>query len=304
MNATSSINLPLSNPPFFDRIVLKAGESIPENLDLQGCIAFTRDANSYGILHKIIYIFQRIIAFFSRKKELFDSYMSHGFIVLKKDQQNKDHLFIAHSIISSVPICTASRNYLQKKDVTEVVIYRPRNPEIREMLTRYGYQTAYTDPSLLPDNEKEAGAKKGKGSFSVGDMIASIFVPQTLREKADIRIAYLAADLLLGNQFKSVNGKKQESMFCSPYALSVLQGSVLINAMTGEERKDLVQLADRAKIAQAIFERFKQKTEDNISKTYWQNDILRIKTLYAMSAHIGEVLHSMSEELNLPGPLG
>ena len=114
------------------------------------------------------------------------------------------------------------------------------------MIIKYGYQTSYTNPKFLPEQEREAAAKKGKGQFSILKMSASIFVKQKLRDKADKRIAYLAADLLLGNQFKTVDGKKQEAMFCAPYTLAVLQASIVIDSMTTDVRETLTNLKDRA----------------------------------------------------------
>lgn len=281
--------------PLFDKIVLKAKSSLPEDLDLKGCIAFTRDTNHKGWLHQLVYIVQKIIACLSRKNAFFDTNLSHGFVVLDKDKNKKDYLLLSHAVIGKTSIRTASRNYLQEDDVTELVIYRPRNQNVRELIAKYGAQTAYTDPKYLPEAEREAGAKKGKGQFSLSNMIASLFVRQKLRDKADKRMAYLAADLLLGNQFKTVNGKEQKAMFCSAYALAVIQGSVLINALTEADREALVQLKDRAQIANAIFGKFKQKSDGAVSKAYWEDKVLRIKTNYATSAHIGEVLNTISD---------
>ena len=281
--------------PFFDKIVLKAKKGIPEDLDLKGCIAFTRDTNHKGWLHKLIYAVQRIIAFLYRKNSFFDVHLSHGIVILDKDKNKKDHLIIAHSVVGKTSIRTASRNYLQENYVTELVIYRPRNPNLRELIYKYGYQTSYTNPKHLLPQQQEAAAKKGKGQFSIPKMIASVFVKQKLRQKADKRIAYLAADLLLGNQFLTVKGKGQEAMFCGPYALAVLQGSELVNSLTKVEQVSLINLKDRTKIASQIFAKYKNKSINDVSKAYWNNTVLRIKTNFETSAHVGEVFHSISK---------
>lgn len=273
--------------PLFDKIVLKTNQNLPENLDLSGSIAFTRDTKHTGWIHKILYIAQRITAFLQQKKEVFDPNYCHGLIILNHDKIKKNNLVIAHSVLGKESIRTASRNYLQDREVTELVIYRPRDKKIRELMTQYGYQTSYTNPKYLPENEREAASKKEKGQFSVANMFISLVTPQKLQRKVDARISLLAADLLMGQQFKTANGKKQEAMYCTPYALAVLQGSLVVNALTDKEKITLKNLGDRQLIASALSKRLDQPDES------WKNKVFHIKTDYAMSAHVVEILDSL-----------
>lgn len=276
----------------FEKIVIKAGTDIPENLDVRGCIAFTRDKKLVGFLHKLIYLVQKILAIFHRRP-LFDPYMMHGVIVLEKDKRRPGRLIVSHAVKhKDAEIKSDSTDHIHKNEVTEMIFYRPRNPKLIELLANYGAQTCF--PSHIPENERGSAGNRGRGKFSIPTMIACVFVPPTLRRHADKRIAMIAADLLLKNQLKTVNGKKQESFFCTPYALAVLQGSVIVNAIPEAEKEKLIQLNDRAKITDAIFRRYKEKTQDPISKTYWENKILRIKTRFASSAQVCEVLDSLS----------
>lgn len=293
--AINSINAPLIDPTIrengylFDRLEISKGD-LPKGVDLSGCIAITRDRNHTGWLHILMWIGQLINAIlFKRKTEY--STMAHGLIIVKHDDNKPNNLIVAHSVYSGIR--TSRRNYLAENEVTEMVVYIPKDRTLRDSLINYANQTAF--------NPKDKEGVKKAAEFSTCDMLGSILHNRkytkgaTRSETVMRRVSEVVTDLLLGTQL--LNKKNQvRSYFCTPYATSILQGSILINSMKPEEIEDLKKLTDRQKIADAIFNRIKEKNSDDaLSKTYWEHRVCRWNTRFIMSSVAAASLDRMSE---------
>jgi hypothetical protein len=287
----------------FDRIELPAKGSLPKGLDLSGSIAITRDKNHLGWLHQLIYIAQKISAWLFNRKA--DHELAHGMIVLQHDKNpnKKDHLIIAHSVFDGVH--TSSRNYLADEYVTHLIIYIPKDKKLRELLVKYGNQTAY-NPKVKGEDGKTA---KKLPEFSICDMIRSLCYNRrytneaTRSEKVMHRISGVVTDLLLGNQI--LNKKNRiRNFFCMPYASTILQGSILINSMSQTEidslKGNFIGPDRREKIAKVIFNRISNKNmDDSLSRTFWENRLCRWNTRFIMSSTASATLDRVSEPLKL-----
>lgn len=288
--------------PMFDKIVLKAGEDLPldiegKPIDLSGAIALTRNTKSDHWLHKLISIAQKVHRWLTGRKG--DNKLAHGVIILDKDArpEKKNNLIISHAVFDGIR--TASRDYLHEGNITEMYIYIPKDKHLRELIKTYGNQTAYVNEKHLPDGEK----KKVLPPFSIKDMFRSLWhnkKPKACpRENIVKRTSFVVADLLLGNQILDKKNKPK-AFFCTPYAATVLQGSVLINSLS-KDQIDQIKNVDgkersRDEIAATIHQKlFKHDTADSLSNTYWQNQLCKWDARFLMSSYASETLDRMSE---------
>lgn len=276
----------------FNKIVLKANQSLPVDstgkvIDLSGSIALTRDSKPRGrFLHCLIWLIQKIHAVLFGKKV--DPFMMHGLLILGNDPKKEDHLIIAHSVFSGIQ--TASRNYLKMSDVTEMVIYIPKDEKLRQMLINYGFQTAYTAPQFRKENRLYG---KEHPQFSIYDMATSAFNCRrgAKTKEAISRISYVAADLLLGNQILDKKGKPA-SFYCTPYIFSMLQASALIRGLKQREVKRMIKGHSRDQIAGIIASKI-QNPRSGLSHIY-QTPICKRHPQWVMSSYASRALDKLS----------
>lgn len=142
---------------YFDRYVFDREHPIPDNLDLKGAIAFNRDENREGSLHRILFICQKI--FYALFRRGADPYMTHGWVCLGRDPNNNQAIvqlehgiftseettlrktLVAHGVFTGIK--TSTRDYLNESDVTQSYLYIPRNDHVRENILKYAHQSVY-----------------------------------------------------------------------------------------------------------------------------------------------------------------
>ncbi|MFQ5729006.1 MAG: hypothetical protein ACE5GN_01425 [Waddliaceae bacterium] len=291
----------------FEKIVLKANKGLPTDqngnpIDLRGCVAITQDAKHQGWLHKVMWLAQRIHTFILGRWKC-DSTFCHGMIILDRDRTGRkgkeDNLIVAHSVLDGIH--TSSCNYLKEKHVTGLVVYRPVDPKLRELLIKHGNRTAYTDPRFQTD-PSATDYKVQKAGFSFFDFISSCFrnlfsAPSNITKKHTARIV---ADLLMDNQILDSKGKKPHAFFCMPYVMSVLQGSMLIQALSDEDKKALLvdeqgKPKSRKALAKAIYSKIKKKDNaDALSRAYWDSKICQQNARYITSCYAAKELDKVS----------
>jgi hypothetical protein len=109
------------------------------------------------------------------------------------------------------------------------------------------------------------------------------------------RLAYLIADLLLGRQFAEKDGKQLRSFYCVSYVLSILQGSMIIHAMTPEEIQELKNKGNREEMAEEILTYIQDKESGHtISEIYHRNKICRLDSRFIMASYITKILDKYS----------
>jgi hypothetical protein len=292
--------------------VEKNNGSIPQTLkDLQhlGAIAITQDQKPHTFIHLLFNLVQKIHAFIFRrnKNSTAETAFCHGMIITGKSAKGDkpNNLLIAHAVFNGIK--TADSNYLNipSNDVTELVIYLPKDENLRKLLITHAKQTAFTPEKFLPEGE----TKKEHVGFSYLNMIRS--VANNLRKRTQIKkvsecskqaLAYAVADLIKGNQFLDKKGRIQK-FFCMSYAMTVLQSSMMINAMPDQTKASL-QILSREKVANYVLERINKKSEDSVSRVYHENKICRLNGSFIMSSYAGKTLNKFSERAPVPtGPL-
>jgi hypothetical protein len=266
-------------------------------VEFSGCFAITRDTKHTGWLHKLICLAQKIHSFLFRRQNV-DTNYSHGLIIVDGNSQSSKFT-LAHAVIGR-GICTTSRDYLKDDDITEIVIWKPRDPTIRESLKNHALQTAYTDERF---RKPAIDYGKKKIDFSVVKMGLSVFGNRQEKQRKSIqeRVSHIAADLLLGNQLGDRHGVP-ERMFCIPYVFSVLQGTLLVNSLSEDEKKALQtnpenrnSLEHRNAIANRINERLKtHKLGDPLAATYWNNPLFTHDSSLLMSCDAAKTLDQLS----------
>ena len=285
---------------------------------LSGSIGITRDTKKKGWLHPLLNKGQRLNSFFQGRNA--DPAMAHGMIILKnavkKEGEDKIHPFVfAHSVFQGIQ--TAKRDYLQEDEVTELIIYRPKDAHIRELFCKNAYKTAYVNKRELATPE----SPQQKSPFSIWDLLSSIFRNKKHEACAKYgtqpskrmmkRTALLMADLLLGNQILNRKGNPR-ALFCMPYAVGILQGSLIMKALdeVGEEAKNKfindkkgVPLA-RDQLSKKILESIAVTNKEDLEQddtfaqalweTYWgDNKMPRIDYRYVMSAYVAKNLDKL-----------
>lgn len=299
VSATKPNLTPGFSPLRFDKYVFRKGETIPAELDIRGAIAITRDTKHKGWLHVLFYIFQLIQRLFFPKR-CRDANMCHGMIILERDTKHTKKLIIAHSVFGGVK--TASVNYLSPdtKDVTELVVYIPKEKNLREKLVWNAHRSAYTRPQFRSPSAGDRDIVKNP--FSVADMFGALFSRQSDNpsKQSMRRTALLVADMLLDGQIKN-RKEKPRALFCVPYGLMALQGTMLIESLHPADVQILTQETDgklrtRMKIADVVFERLKQNaTNDPLAQCFWNNPIAKIDGRFATASRTATVLDLHSD---------
>jgi hypothetical protein len=305
----SVMSAPINPNQLFYKIVLKTQkdggtgklpDQLPEGIELRGCIAFTKDTRRRTLFNIMVSLAQKLHAFiFNRKDD--DTNVCHGFLIMNCDDKRPNNLIISHSTIKGIR--TTSRNYLIDPAATEIVIYVPKEKALRDLIERYGHQTAYTDPAFRTDgNTKNERMEMPKFSFK--DLISSIFhKKESKSSKVKKRTSYVVTDLLMGQQIKN-RLNRPKPFFCSPYVLSVLQVSLLLKQLSEEQKFHLInqdgQPLDRNAIAKSILGKIETYDEaDPLSKSYFLNRICRLDARFAPSCYTARALDKVSQEVFL-----
>jgi hypothetical protein len=269
------------HPIHFDKYVFRKGEVIPPELDLRGSIAVTRDSKHQTILHVIFFIAQKIHNFLFGRRD--DANMAHWAIILEKSPHDPQTHHMSHSNFPFIQKNTRSYlnpNSKHSRDITELIIYIPKNPLLRAQIA----QTA-----------EETVREENKSPFSIGDIVQSFFnKPSVNPSKRTIRRTSLAtADALHHDLFKNRRNQPR-SLFCTAYASFIGQSSILINSLTQDEKDELSALS-RDDLAKKLYKRIKrQNPEDALSCAYWQNPICRLNSRFAMSSFTTSVMDAQS----------
>lgn len=282
----------------FDKYVLKKHDVIPKDLDLRGAIIIERDTKHQGFLHFLLWIAQKIHAFFCGTKGV-DINLCHGSIIMGRGQKPND-LIVNHSALSR-GIATSKLNHTEHKQVTGCVIYVPKNQALRDIVFEYSKQTCY-------DSRGKYGnvVKKNLAEFSVGDMVGSLFHGMKKNPSEDVkrRTAKVVADLLMGNQLLDHSGKKKHKFFCVPYVSSLLVGSHLILSLEEGEKEWLLQKNNgtkrsRSEVAHLIYHSIRKKIPTNsLSKAYWDNEISRQDLRFLISGQFARIIDKVSTTRN------
>ncbi|NGX42332.1 MAG: hypothetical protein K940chlam7_00610 [Chlamydiae bacterium] len=301
----NSTKNPTKPQALFEKIVLDTSKGVPTDLngnkiDLSGCIAITRDTKHKGILHILIWVAQKIHSFLFGRRNT-DANLVHTSIILKSDgkKEKPDHLVLAHALLGGIH--TTSQSYFNKKDerVTEFVVWRPIDPKLQELLLKHADQTVFNKKR---EEQEGVDYRIRKAGFGIVDMIGSTFrsTSKTPSQGAISRTANVVADLLLGNQILDKKGEKPHQFFCTPYVMSVLQGSLLIQALSDENKEKLLHDEDgntrsREELAHIIYCKISQKSDaSTISKAYWNSRICQLNARYLQSCYAADALDEVS----------
>ena len=158
----------------FDRYVIPKGGIVPPYLSLKGAVGITQDLKRSTWLHKIFYLAQKTHCLFFRNNH--DPYRAHWMLFIDKDETDPYRHYIAHSVFSGIK--RIEKRYIDpksthSKDVTSLIIYIPRDSDVRNLLAHHAIITSYDaiSTTFIPKN---------KGSFSIVDMIKSFFKKSSL----------------------------------------------------------------------------------------------------------------------------
>lgn len=276
-----------------------------------GSIAISKDANHSGFVHKLIYIGQKIRALFSSSRQI-DPELCHAMIVLKNGTKPPDStshpFYIAHSDPGGIRI--ENYDYLSDPTVTDLVIYRPRDPEIRSLYKVYASMTAYTEEEAT----KTFFSPTQRPHYSYWDMFFSLFQrkrhaiyeKKIKSEEITKRTSYLVADFFLQNQIKNPSGKPM-SFICSGFVSSVLQGTLIVYGLKGQTMKEISDFIyaagpyphNRDRLAKKIKKCFlKDHPNDHVAHSLWnafrQNKLTNYNSRFAMPAYIARSLDKLS----------
>jgi len=296
----------LSSPVAFEQFELTAKRHLPVGADYSGAIAITKDSAHKGLLHKLFKVAQLIHNFLF--KIGCDTDLCHAMVVLKRvdtgDINARDQLVVAHSVTAGLK--TTKVNYLDypDNDVTGMLVYRPKHEGLRNLLAKYGNQTAYTIEKNIPANAEPGAYASAQVSFSFIKMVLSFFYKPKVLESPHHRISKIAADLLMRRQLHNDKSTEKEGFLCSGYATSVLQGSMLICALkeldpTLDDASSVggavkfvgVTYGDRNALAARIHAKLMDET-DPLHAFFNQNPILHLNPTYTISGFMAKKLDS------------
>lgn len=291
---------------------------------LGGSIAFSKDENRVGWLHKLCYIAQLFHKFITGHFKKTDAYVCHGYIITGKGIPNS---IAVHPYMVCDPlfkgIVRTSADYLQDNEVTEVQIFKPKDEKLRQRIKEYATMTAFPKMAETDKGKTDItqwkyyinGCAKLKAKFSFANLVISPFfngrhiVSKNPSNRVLMRTSYLIADFMKKNQIMDENGKLQ-GFFCSSYVSTVLQGSFIMNKLL-EVYKDDPQALElfmqdkhgqplsRKALAEKIAVSCSGKDESNalaktLNEIYNEEDLARIDSKYLMSARFVELADSLS----------
>jgi len=295
---------PTAPPIEFDKYVFKKDELIPTTLNLKGAICIEKDTKKTGWLHKLMHfiqiIHQCLARIFGWTKKRIDPNLCHGSIIMDRVSDTKNIFIGDHSLLKN-GVKTTEMNYHDQKNITHLIVYVPKNQELRDLLIKHAQQTCYEETGKYGHTNKDR-----IGQFPVKDLIMCSFhrprkkPTKTMQE----RTARAVADLLMGNQFLDEKGEKARSFFCIPYLTSVLTASHLIQSLKPGEKELLLMKRDgkertRDEVAKQIYFSICDRIETNsLSNAYWRNPINQIDTRYLGTSYVAIIFKIVVKALD------
>ncbi len=293
----------------------KAGKRLLDSDFFAGSVAISRDTNHVGIHHKLIFAGQWLHRLINRRSRAVDPNLCHGMLVLKQGVKSRaalQHPFlIAHACDQGVR--TANRDCLREKDVTQLILYRPLDADVRALCTEYGERTAFVEKK----EQRTFFAPEKKTPFSNLGLISALF--RNKRHSmcgkngpidADVmeRTAYLVTDFLFQTQLKDRQGNLR-GQFCSSYVTSALQGVLFLDGLKKHKIGEIARFiqdnggcqSSRDSVAKKVYDcLLKEPIEehDPVGHSLWvayrRNKITQYDSQYAMSAYVARVLDTLS----------
>lgn len=265
----------------FTKFVVSKSQSIPFHVNLEGAVAFTRDTKHVGALHKFFYYLQNAYYNMHRKKAC-DANLCHGMIFLKKGLKDDKTVLIAHSVFKG--IVTSDRNYLEDPDLTELVIYVPSDKKTRSIMVKFAEQTS-KNPKM------HTWKKNTYMPFSLKDLLLSLFHSNDNPSKEKMSRTVLATIDLIQGHFITNRRKKPKGLFCTPYAMTLLQSASITSKLSKEE-EFLLKTAPRERAAKKLYQ-WLNDTNHSLGKEFQRNRLWQFDTRYGMSGKAAALLDSL-----------
>jgi len=291
----------IPTPILFDRYRIGKEDPLPHNIPLEGAVAITRDTTHHGFVGKGIFTVQSVHNAFMRLfgKPKADTHLRHGVIVLGRDPnpEKPNNLLIAHSTLSGIKM--SSWNYHTDSDMTQFMLWVPKSENLREALVQHANQTAYNrykadDPDYTVQ----------RADFSYPDIAKGIFYNhRSTPSRASMELtARATAQLLIGEQFLDEEQRPQ-SFFCTPYVITVLQGTLLLDKLRKREIKRLAkqevqELQDQIFVALMTHAHRRHRADhalSKLSKEFWENPVIHLNGRYVLSCYAARALDKVSD---------
>lgn len=255
-----------------------------KTIDLAGSLVFTQDTTVTGPFHVLIHFAQRLyFLLFGHKNKPINPFLMHGMIILNRQDDGK--ILYAHSSFGGIK--TGCKKYLDEPDVTELVIYRPKDDALRGRISTLARQSAYVPP-------KHRSGQKGldldaAGRFSYLDNIRSFFIkkqyPVIDSQRIKKRLSHAVDDLYHGRTILNRKGKPRD-FFCTPYVLTILQAAVLLQNLSDEDAK-----AHPNDLANHVFTKLNNSDDnDPIRKCFLEHSFMQLDGRFTMTAYAARVL--------------
>ena len=279
----------------------------------RGSMSLSLDARHVSLIHKIIYVFQKIHAWLTgRHVDNEQASACHGMVILGKGiaGKKKAHPFlVAHAFVKGIQ--TSNNDYNQTDEATGLLIYRPVDGRVREIYKHMAEQTAFVDnvkqrTALSPKERHQNSPWKMALSFFHNKKHSACLQHGPIRQGIKKKIASLVADTLLGSQPRDAKGHLQ-SFFCAPYALSLLQAALFmkeIDTVEEEMKKQFLQdreghLLSRKKLIDRIVFSFEKEDKDNgVASKFWKlfstQKLVRLDAEYMMPCYAIKYLNKLS----------
>lgn len=265
----------------FEKFIVQKNQSIPPQVNLKGAIAFSRDTNHVGTLHKLFYYFQTVY-YQAHRQQKCDPNLCHGMVFMRKGLKDKTVL-IAHSVFKG--IVTSDRDYLKDPDVTELVIYVPKDEKTRSIMVKFAEQT-----SKNPRNHP--WKKHTYMPFSLKDLIFSLFFSDDKPNQRKMRRTASATVDLLQGKFIHNRHNKPKGLFCTPYAMTLLQSASIVSQLTASEEKMLKSLSKDQATQQML--KWLNDGKHALGKEFKSNKLWQYDTRYGMSGRAAALLDTIS----------
>lgn len=266
----------------FDKFVIQKNQVIPPTVNLKGAIAFSRDTNHIGILHKFFYYLQNAYYTIHRQKAC-DPNLCHGMVFLRKGEKDPKTVLIAHSVFKG--IITSDRDYLQDPDLTQLLIYVPKDEKTREIMIKFAEQTS-------KNPRKHAWKKHTYMPFSLKDLILSLFHKGDKPNRRKMRRTALATADLIQGHFINNRRDKPKGLFCTPYAMTLLQSASIVSKLNASEEQQL-KASSRKESAKLLYQWLSDK-DHALGREFNKNKLWQYDTRYGMSGTAAALLDTLS----------
>jgi hypothetical protein len=267
----------------FDKFVIQKNQVIPPVVNLQGAVAFSRDTNHVGTLHKFFYYLQNAYYTLHRLNAC-DPNLCHGMVFLNKGFKDKTVL-IAHSVFKG--ILTSDRDYLKDPDLTQLLIYVPKDAKTRAIMVKFANQTSRNPRT-------QAWKKHTYMPFSLKDLILSLFHSGDKPNRRKMRRTALATADLIQGHFINNRRDKPKGLFCTPYAMTLLQSASIVSKLDAAEEQQL-KIAPRKEAAKLLYEWLSDKNHA-LGKEFRNNKLWQYDTRYGMSGTAAALLDTLSAQ--------